>query len=213
MGYSAALLDFDGVVGETMEDNFRAWCHALRTLADVPFDRQEYFLLEGARSVEVAATVLRRHGRDERLAEAVVELKDSWYLAHSTFRFHEGVHELIAACRRRGMKLGLVSGGMRRRLLTPQTESLLSTFDVIVTGDDVAEGKPSPEPYLTAARRLGVAPHACLVVENAPYGIRSARAAGMTCFAVCSTLPPERLGEAHQIVADLTGVIPLLGPA
>jgi len=213
MGYSAALLDFDGVVGETMEDNFRAWCHALRTLADIPFDRQEYFLLEGARSVEVAATVLRRHGRDERLAEAVVELKDSWYLAHSSFRFHEGVPELIAACRRRGMKLGLVSGGMRRRLLTPQTEPLLSTFDVIVTGDDVAEGKPSPEPYLTAARRLDVVATSCLVVENAPYGIRSARAAGMTCIAVCSTLPPGALQEADYVVVDLSAVVPLLKAA
>ena len=61
---------------------------------------------------------------------------------------------------------------------------LAGAFNEVVTGSDVREGKPDPEIYLLAAQRLGVDPAACLAIEDAPAGIASAKAAGMTCWAV-----------------------------
>jgi beta-phosphoglucomutase len=94
----------------------------------------------------------------------------------------------------RGYRLALVTGSARSVV----EESLVPTgvadlFEVVVTGDEVERGKPDPEPYSTAARRLGVAPAHCLAVETAPLGVRSARTAGMVCVALETTLPAERL--------------------
>jgi sugar-phosphatase len=74
-----------------------------------------------------------------------------------------------------------------------------------VTVDDVVHGKPHPEPFLEAARRLGADPRRCLVVEDAPKGLEAARAAGCFTLAVVTTTPREAL-DADAIVADLSEV-------
>ena len=76
---------------------------------------------------------------------------------------------------------------------------------VLVTADDVVHGKPHPEPFLLAARRLGVDPRHCLVVEDAPSGLEAARAAGCFTLAVVTTTPREEL-YADGIVNDLSEV-------
>ena len=75
----------------------------------------------------------------------------------------------------------------------------------LVCSDDVQKGKPDPEPYLRAAGLLRVAPERCLVFEDAPAGIESARSAGMEVVGVTTTFPPERLG-ARIYLADFAGV-------
>jgi len=76
---------------------------------------------------------------------------------------------------------------------------------VVVTADDVQRGKPDPEPFLLAARLLGVDPALCLVVEDAPAGLTAGRAAGMTTLAVTTTHTAEQL-DADHVVADLSAV-------
>lgn len=76
---------------------------------------------------------------------------------------------------------------------------------VLVTADDVERGKPAPDPFLEAARRLGVPPERCLVVEDAPLGLQAAREAGCFTLAVTTTTPPERL-QADAVVSDLSAV-------
>jgi sugar-phosphatase len=76
---------------------------------------------------------------------------------------------------------------------------------VLVTADDVEHGKPSPDPFLEAAKRLGVEPTRCLVVEDAPAGLVAARAAGCFTLAVQTTTPVDEL-DADAIVANLADV-------
>ena len=76
---------------------------------------------------------------------------------------------------------------------------------VLVTADDVVHGKPHPEPFLEAARRLGVDPRRCLVIEDAPKGLEAAKAAGCFTLAVVTTTPREEL-SADGIVNDLSEV-------
>ena len=81
-----------------------------------------------------------------------------------------------------------------------------------MTADQVARGKPAPDPYLLAAERLGVDPADCLVLEDAPAGVAAGRAAGMTVWAVTTTHAtgrprrgaPDRGGPAQSSLADLT---------
>jgi mannitol-1-/sugar-/sorbitol-6-phosphatase len=81
----------------------------------------------------------------------------------------------------------------------------LTPPSVLVTADDVRHGKPAPDPFLEAARRLGVDPSRCLVVEDAPAGLQAARAAGCPTLAVVTTTPREEL-IADAVVPDLAAV-------
>ena len=84
---------------------------------------------------------------------------------------------------------------------------------VLVTLDDVVQGKPAPDPYLQAAEGLGRSPARCLVIEDAPAGIEAAKAAGARVIAVSSTNPPEALQAADAIVPRLTDLEMIVGDA
>ena len=108
-----------------------------------------------------------------------------------------GIAPLLYDLRGRGYRLGLVTGSagsVVNESLSPTGLAVL--FAAIVTGDEVSQGKPDPEPYRTAADRLGL--------ENAPLGIRSAKAAGMGCVALETTLPATRLlaAAADRVFPD-----------
>ena len=84
--------------------------------------------------------------------------------------------------------------------------------DVLVTADQVEHGKPAPDPYLLAAERLGVDPAACVVLEDAPAGIASGRAAGMTVWAVTTTHAADALGGAARVAGGLPEHLAALRP-
>ena len=78
--------------------------------------------------------------------------------------------------------------------------------NVLVSADDVSKGKPDPEPYLTGARLLGVNPKDCLVIEDAPAGIRAAHAGGMKAIGITSTYPASGLQEADAVIQKLSQI-------
>jgi len=97
----------------------------------------------------------------------------------------------------------VVTSGQRSTVLARFEAHGLPDPSVFVDGDDVAEGKPSPEGYLKAAELLGVGPMGCLVVEDAPAGVRAGKAAGMTVLAIASTHSADSLSEADEVVPSL----------
>lgn len=107
---------------------------------------------------------------------------------------------MINKLKKKGYLLGLVSGGSYIRLSKSLDGKFLNNFDVIITGDKVNNCKPHPEPYLSAAKALSVSPSDCVVVENAPVGIESAKKAGMYCLTICSTLNNKYLQKADKII-------------
>ncbi len=200
--YKAVLFDFDGVLGKTLEDNYRAWEYAL-TQQGVPITREEYYLLEGVTPAQVAGHFLARHGAGPDLIPRVVEVKETHYHQHHRFMFYEGAQRLIDSIRKSRIRLGLVSGAGRSRLKATCGSDFLELFDAVVTADDFGRGKPAPDPYLMAAKHLSLRPDECLVVENAPLGIRAAKAANMDCVAISSTLDKRHLLEADVVIENL----------
>ena len=83
----------------------------------------------------------------------------------------------------------------------------LPTPAVLITSDRTERGKPHPDPYLAGAAALGADPADCLVIEDAPAGVRAARAAGMTVWAVTTTHTAAELTDAHEVLADLGEVL------
>ena len=204
--FSGVLFDFDGVIGDTMHDNYIAWTHALG-LFGASATKEEYFLVEGERVSDIASILLKRCGKDPANGQKVAIEKDTYYKSHNTFRFSTGIPEFVDSLINNKTPVGCVSGGSRMRLLTPETSLLLSKFQAIVTADDVTKGKPNPEPFLKGAAKLGLDPNECIVIENAPLGVKSAKAAGMFCIAVTTTLKAEHLSEADLILPSTENLL------
>lgn len=121
-----------------------------------------------------------------------------------------GTREMLAAVRVAGMRLAIATSGPRENVeLVLSRTGLVEGFDAIVTGGDVARGKPAPDCFRLAAQRLGLPPRACVVVEDAPVGIEAARAAAMPCIGFVGTHPADRLRSAGctaiaERMADIT---------
>jgi sugar-phosphatase len=117
-----------------------------------------------------------------------------------------GVVAAIALFERCGLRLAIASSSPRRLIDAVCDRLGLGGIDVRCSAMDEARGKPAPDVYLTAARRLGVAPVSCLALEDSLNGVASARAAGMRCLAVPDPLltANPRYREADLVLPSLT---------
>ena len=118
-----------------------------------------------------------------------------------------GARELLLALHEADVPCGLVTMSYQR-FVAPILEHLPpETFRVVVTGDMVDNGKPHPEPYLTAAAALGVDPAACVAIEDSPTGARSAEAAGCQVLVVPNHVPVPH-GPQRVFRESLVGLTP-----
>jgi sugar-phosphatase len=101
---------------------------------------------------------------------------------------------------------GVVTSGSRLLAANRLRHCGLPVPEVLVTSDDVTNGKPDPEPYLKGAALLGFVPEECLVIEDAPAGIASAKAGGMAVIGMASTYGAERLRDADAVVKKLADI-------
>jgi HAD superfamily hydrolase (TIGR01509 family) len=136
---------------------------------------------------------------DELLVRVIARVRE-----HVPWR--PGARELLGALQAQGVPSALVTMSWRS-LADAVLEALPDgTFAAVVTGDEVAHGKPHPEPYRAAARVLGVSPQDCVAIEDSPTGVRSAVAAGVPTLAVPHVVAvPELAGAVHlDTLAGLT---------
>lgn len=205
--YRAVIFDFDGVLANTMKDNFAAWEKTFAEI-NIKFDAEEYYLLEGLKASGVARHFMEKF-KVEHLynQEELVAKKEAHYLALNKFSFYPNTLNLIRFLKK-NKKLALVTGAGSERVKfsrnsSEEAKELFDAFTIIVTSNDVVHGKPSPEPYLKALSGIGIDAKKVLVVENAPLGIRSAKDAGIDCVALASTLDASKLSDADWCFASL----------
>jgi mannitol-1-/sugar-/sorbitol-6-/2-deoxyglucose-6-phosphatase len=117
-----------------------------------------------------------------------------------------GVTATIACFERHGLALAIASSSPLRLIDAVCDRLGLAGIHVRCSGLDEARGKPAPDVYLTAARRLGAAPASCLALEDSPHGIAAAKSAGMRCIAVPDPLlaADPRYHEADLVIGSLT---------
>jgi len=118
-----------------------------------------------------------------------------------------GAIELLTALRDAGVPNALVTMSWRSLADAVLTALPDGTFAAVITGDEVEHGKPHPEPYLAAARALGVEVADCVAIEDSPTGVRSAVAAGVPTLAVPHVVPVPLIVGATQ-VPSLRGLTP-----
>jgi len=206
----ALLFDFDGVIGKTMNDNHLAW-KAVMARQGISFDAQAYYRLEGLRPKDVAQRLTGL--QDEETLLEMGKEKDREFLRIHQPALYPEVIPLLQRLRQAGKRLALVTGGSRSRVgVLLAAQGLQNQFDFVVTADDCPRPKPFGDPYEIALQGLGITREQGLVIENAPLGIASAKAAGIACVALCTTLQPADLQEADWILPHHQALIEFLFP-
>ncbi len=117
-----------------------------------------------------------------------------------------GVVDFIALCRGKYLKLAVATsaGKLKMDINLKLLGFDNNTFDALICGYDIKNNKPHPEIFITAAERLGLKPEECLVIEDAPSGVKAAKAAGARCLALTTSVSESLLLEADWIVKDLS---------
>jgi beta-phosphoglucomutase len=198
----AILFDFDGVLMQSIEDHHRSWNEVFRSY-DTEIGWEEFSVLEGQSLYTIARQLCQRHGIDESESEKIGRTKNEIYLRSAKLKLYDGVFPLLDTVKEKKLKMALVTGAHRDRFERSVNERFLSYFDAVVTADDVTHTKPDPEPFRMASSKLGMKNHECIVVENAPLGITSAKQAGMYCVALTTTLSDRWLKDADLIINNL----------
>lgn len=214
MAIEAVLFDMDGVIVDSEPYSMQALVDILRQYGIEP-TADELQRSYGRKVREDVAHYFAHYGVTADLDMAVARKHARYYqLAGGHLKAFPGVMPLIDRLRQCGYRLGLASSGDRQKVaFSMQALDLHGLFDIVITGDDVQYSKPHPQIYLAAAQRLGVAPDACLAIEDAPNGVEAAKRAGMQCIAVTNSVARAQLQGADLIVAslaeDLSPVLPL----
>ncbi|NYJ75770.1 HAD-IA family hydrolase [Allobranchiibius huperziae] len=185
--FRAVLFDNDGTLVDSMPAAARAWVQWADE-HDVPRSA-----LEGIAGMPAAAIIAKVAPGVEPVAALArieeLELRDTADVVALP-----GAVEAVEATRDRCAIVTSATGDLAAARLSAAG---IPTPTRLVTADDITRGKPDPEPFLIAARLLGVEPDQCLVVEDAPNGLTAARAAG------CATLALTTSHTAHELDADL----------
>ncbi len=195
---SAILFDLDGVLVDStraVDREWREWARRKGVDGDAVMA-----IAHGVRTIEVIQRVA-----PHLQAEAEVEELESREADHQDgVCVMPGAASLVHSIPEG--RWGVVTSGTRLLASARLRFCGLPVPKVLVTADDVANGKPHPEPYLKGAERLGFDPADCLVIEDAPAGIQSARAGGMKVVGIASTYAASKLGEADGVVAELAQI-------
>ncbi|MEK7470214.1 MAG: HAD family phosphatase [Planctomycetota bacterium] len=205
---SALIFDFNGVLVDDEPvhcELFQAVLsqHGITLTRDDYFQR--YFVFDDA---GVFRQVFADAGRpiSDPDVRSLCDTKAARYAAlpASRFTYYEG-SEALARDASRTVPVGIASGArgaeIHRHL---ELRGLKDVFSAVVSIDDVSKGKPDPEPFLKAARQLGVPPAGCVAIEDSPGGVTSAKSAGMRVVAVTHSVTRDRL-SAHLVFDTLAG--------
>jgi sugar-phosphatase len=195
---AAVLFDLDGVLVDStrsVERQWRIWAREQGIEGDKVME-----VAHGVRTIEVIRAVaphLDAEAEVKRLESREADDRDGVVVMPGAIELVRSIPE---------GRWGVVTSGTR--LLASERLRLagVPVPKILVAADDVAQGKPHPEPYLKGADLLGVNPAECLVIEDAPAGIQSAHAGGMKVIALTSTYPASALGEADAVVQRLTQI-------
>ena len=205
--YKAVLFDMDGVIIDSMPYHFISWFETLKeyNITISPFDIYEK---EGEKCEVCVKRFFKRDKIkcDAKIIAEVLKLRDKLYKKYFKVHLFANIEQLLIKLKNKGFLLAIVTGSTRQKVVSMLPKKILSKFNVIVSADMIKKGKPYPDSYLTAAKKLRVKPTECIVVENAPYGIRAAKSAKMFCVAVTTSLPKQYLKQADIICKKVSEV-------
>lgn len=188
MSRKAFIFDLDGVIVDTAKYHYLAWRELANQLG-FDFTTEQNERLKGVsrvRSLEILLDIGKVHLEEDQKTKYLKE-KNAQYLQYIAKMDHSeilpGIDDLLHYLKLNKVPFSLGSASKNARLIL-ETLDLIDLFDAIVDGNDVSTAKPDPEVFLIAAKKLGVPPEDCIVIEDAQAGIEAANKAGMTSIGI-----------------------------
>ncbi|WP_255428236.1 HAD family hydrolase [Ramlibacter cellulosilyticus] len=201
MKAAALIFDMDGTMVDSMPAHAKSW-DLFRQRHGVQLSVDEILKRTTGRNGIECVRLLLGDDLPEEEAKRLIDEKEADYrrIFAEDFREVAGFSEFARRAQARGLKIAVATAGDRNNLhfvlervhVRPEAE---------VRGDQGLPGKPEPDIFLAAAKKLGAEPRDCIVFEDAPFGIEAAHRAGMRAVAICSTHKAEELAGPHVIAS------------
>jgi len=207
----AAIFDMDGVLVDTYQAHYRSWLE-LASGEGLDFSEEDFAQTFGWTSREVIAKLWAGRCLSEAQIAAMDSRKEAAFrrAIQAEVPLMPGAIPLLQSLRREGFRLAVGSSAPPENVnLVLDWMNLRDLFHAVVTGADVARGKPDPQVFQLAAQRLGAPPAGCVVIEDAPAGLAAAAAAGMAGVGLVSTgRSRDVLAKADLLVDSLAELSP-----
>lgn len=199
----AFIFDMDGTMIDSMPWHARSWVEFVERHG-LELDVTDILARTTGRTGAECMRELFERELSDAECQTLVHEKEEIYRAMFSDNFTEvaGFSAFAKAAVARGLKVAVGTAGDKHNIEFAMSRLKMDPLPLaIVGGDEGFAGKPTPEIFLEAARRIGVAPERCIVFEDAPFGIEAARRGGMRAVAVCSTHTAAELAGPHVIAA------------
>ncbi len=208
----AVIFDFDGIIADSEEAHFAGLRETLAR-EGIYIDHQEY----NDRYIALSDKDCFKEAfgaslSSEKLSELIQYKSRILKLSLQKVKLFQGIPEWIKKYSKE-ISLGICSGALREEITEALTaHDLLERFSVIVSAEDVQQGKPSPEGYLLALQELGklqgnkpqLLASECLAIEDSIAGVQAAKSAGLLCAAITNSFPKEKLKNANFIFTSIS---------
>ncbi len=212
--YKGVIFDMDGTLIDSESHNLQAAIELFRRKG-VQVAPKDFGPFIGGGADKYISGVAEKFNVDiEDRAAAKAELYAIYdELIKGAIQPVKGAIQLVEDCKKAGMKVAVGTSADWTKLNSNLRELGLEAddFDAIVQGLEVTHKKPAPDTFLKAAEKLGLQPEECLVFEDAPNGVKAAKAGGFDCIAVMTTFGMRELLEADFCINDLSEAITLVG--
>jgi len=208
-GIRAVLFDMDGVLADS-EQLINAAAIAMYRELGLEVKPADFLPFVGAGEDRYVGGVAEQYHFPLDLPAAKRRTYELYLqLVPTKLEVFPGAADLARACRRAGLRIAVASSADLIKIEANLAKIGLprEQWDTVVTAEDVSARKPAPDIFLKAARRLGLDPVQCVVIEDAVNGVTAAKAAGMRCVAVATSFPAAALHEADLVraaIADVT---------
>jgi HAD superfamily hydrolase (TIGR01509 family) len=197
----AVFFDMDGVLFDSMKNHSSSWVKALHQMG-LPFSEHDAYMNEGRTGAStIDGVFIKTHNRiateDEK--ESIYRLKSEFFEACTKSEKMPYAIDLLKKVQSQQLEIYIVTGSGQATLLDSLESNFPGIFhkEKMITAFDVKQGKPHPEPYLTALRKSGLQPWEVVVIENAPLGVESATVAGLFTIAInTGPLNPKVLSDS-----------------
>jgi beta-phosphoglucomutase len=221
------IFDMDGVLVDAMPFHCKAIQTAAKSEVNIDIAERDVYLLEGMPGEDMIKELLRQKRYSghietrsdgessdiDSIASRIHKRKKEIFQRIDRSQPISGAKELLSSV---SCKKALVSGAAKQ-----EVDSIIEkyfgkeAFDVVVSGEDLEEGKPSPDPFQSALTKMGISESEAIVVENAPLGVRAANNAGVKCIVTLNNTPLkisdfEGIIKQESIFADTMSAIPIL---
>ncbi len=206
----AIIWDMDGVLVDSNDLHFETARQVAAEEFGLPLEYEQFVTFFGQSDRDIIRALAPDPLTESEIAR-IAEYKQALYAAAAPERVQPipGAHELLKACAEAGWRQAVAtSAPLPEMALILDLFGLRRWLGVTASSDEVERGKPDPMLFRLAAKRLGVRPGHCVVIEDAVAGVQGAQAAGMVCLAVATTRRAEELAAAERVVETLVGVTP-----